>query len=72
MSPSWRTTLGISVLNNIRPLRTRTQNYHLKVSQCGALNIIIYIIFEFKKTLMLRNSIELAFSGRDTLRLPCI
>ena len=29
-------TLGISVLNNIIPLHTKMQNYHLNITMCNA------------------------------------
>jgi hypothetical protein len=58
-------TLGISMLNIIFPLHTRTQNYHLKYP--NVLDIIMYI-FSLQKLLMLRNIIVLAISGHDTLR----
>jgi len=65
-------TFGMSMLNNIFPLQTETQNHHLKVSQCVALNVIFYVIFHIKKTTYVENDIILAFSGHETLRLPSI
>ena len=55
-------TFGISMLDNIFPMHTETQNHHLKVSHCVALNVIIYIIFHIKKTTYVESNIILALA----------
>ena len=59
-------TLAISMLNNIFPLHTNTQNYHLKYP--NVLHQMSYIYSHFKKSLMLKNAIILAISKHDSLR----
>ena len=44
-------TLAISMINDILPLHTKTQNYPSQVSQCGTLNAIMYVFFHFEELL---------------------
>ena len=58
-------TLAIITLKHVFPLHTETQNYHLKVSQCATLPIIMQTFFHLIKLLMLTNEIRLTISRRD-------
>ena len=56
------------MLKDIFSSHTKTQDYHLEVSQLATLIVKIKIILHLNKLLMLTNGIILAVSGHDTLR----
>ena len=52
-----RMTLVIKMLNNIFPLHTKTQNYHLKYPNVPPQMSWYKYLFTFKKSLVLTNTV---------------